>query len=89
MPYCVPIKDMKDTASFTELVKNSDHPVFVTKNGREEFVVMSTEVFEETTSDPKRNAFYAMIDRSLDDARNGRVMDAFEFAEKVKQRYGL
>ena len=49
MAYCVPIKDLKDTAAFARLVKKTEHPIFITKNGREEFVVMSTEVYRQET----------------------------------------
>ena len=33
MPVCVPIKDMRDTAKFSELVETTTGPVTVTKNG--------------------------------------------------------
>ena len=46
MPVCVPIKEMKNTASFTETVMEAQEPVFVTKNGREAIVSMSPEVYE-------------------------------------------
>ena len=61
MPYCVPIKDLKDTASFSKLVKEANHPVFVTKNGREEFVVMSTKVYEDEKYDNAKQKFYAYL----------------------------
>ena len=50
MAYCVPIKDLKDTAAFSRLVKKTEHPIFITKNGREEFVVMSTDVYHQEIS---------------------------------------
>ena len=36
MTVCVPIKDMKNTAEFTDTVRRSPEPVFVTENGREQ-----------------------------------------------------
>ena len=33
MPLCVPIKDLRNTAAFDEMVSNSPSPVIVTKNG--------------------------------------------------------
>ena len=32
MPVCVPVKDMRDTSRFAELVESSAGPVTVTKN---------------------------------------------------------
>lgn len=40
MPVCVPIKDMRDTAKFSELVESTPGPITVTKNGYSKFVVM-------------------------------------------------
>lgn len=46
MATCVPVRDMKDTAKFSETVRNADGPVTVTKNGRDEFVVMTSDAYE-------------------------------------------
>ena len=40
MPKCVPIKDIRDTAAFSELVEKSPEPITVTKNGYDQFVVI-------------------------------------------------
>ena len=87
MPYCVPIKDLKDTAAFSKMVKETDHPIFVTKNGREEFVVMNTEVYHNDNIDPARKRFYAYLERSQADAEAGRVVDAFEFLKQLEEEY--
>ena len=43
MTVCVPIKDLKNTATFSKLVESSPDPVIVTRNGRESFAVMTVE----------------------------------------------
>ena len=88
MPYCVPIKDLKDTSSFSKMVKEADHPIFVTKNGREEFVVMSTKIYEDKKTDSAKQKFYAYLKQSEDDIANGRYEDAFKFLEQLEQKYG-
>lgn len=88
MPYCVPIKDLKDTAAFAKMVKETDHPIFVTKNGREEFVVMSTAVYHHETTDPVKQSFYEMIERGEQDYREGRCKDAYEFLAELEAEYG-
>ena len=87
MSYCVPIKDLKDTASFAKMVKETEHPIFVTKNGKEEFVVMNTDVYQDKSIDPARQAFYSMMERSEQDYREGRYMDAFEFLKQMEEKY--
>lgn len=46
MPVCVPIKDMRDTAKFSELVETTAGPVTVTKNGYSKFVVLRSEDYD-------------------------------------------
>ena len=46
MPVCVPVKDMRDTSRFAELVESSAGPVTVTKNGYSKFVVMRSEEYD-------------------------------------------
>ena len=46
MAVCVPVRDMKDTAAFAKLVKESPEPITVTKNGYSEFVVMRSEDYD-------------------------------------------
>ena len=69
MPVCVPIKEMKNTASFTETVMEAQEPVFVTKNGREAIVSMSPEVYEGLLRDAARARLYDIVERGLDDVR--------------------
>ena len=42
----IPIKDLKNTAKISELCHTSDEPVFVTKNGYGDMVIMSMETYE-------------------------------------------
>ena len=46
MPTIIPIKDLKDTANVSELCHKENEPVYITKNGYGDMVIMSMEVFE-------------------------------------------
>lgn len=47
MPTCVPIKDMRDTSAFLELVDGeAPRPVIVTKNGHDRFVAISSAEYD-------------------------------------------
>lgn len=46
MPQIIPIKDLKDTAAVSELCHRVDEPVFITKNGYGDMVLMSIEISE-------------------------------------------
>lgn len=88
MPVCVPIKEMKNTASFTETVMEAQEPVFVTKNGREAIVSMSPEVYEGLLREAARARLYDIVERGLDDVRAGRVSDVKCVTANLRAAYG-
>ncbi len=44
MPKIIPIRDLKDTTAVSALCHATDEPIFVTKNGYNDIVMMSAEV---------------------------------------------
>ena len=48
MAQIIPIKDLKNTATISEMCKNTDEPIFVTKNGYGDMVLMNIEVYNRT-----------------------------------------
>lgn len=44
----VPIRDLRDTNVISERCKNSREPIFITKNGYGDMVLMSIETYERT-----------------------------------------
>lgn len=49
MPQIIPIKDLRDTTKISELCRTSGEPVYITKNGYGDMVIMSMSAFEEAT----------------------------------------
>ena len=47
MPRIIPIRDLKDTTAISQMCKESREPVFITKNGYGDMVIMSMEAYEE------------------------------------------
>lgn len=89
MTVCVPIKDLKNTAEFTETVRRAGGPVTVTKNGRSAFVSMTPEHYEALRLEAARAQLYRVIDRAEADIDAGRVTDARESQASLRERYGL
>lgn len=89
MPVCVPMKELKNTAEFTKTVQSAAAPVFVTKNGQEEFVSMSLEVYEALRLEGARMRLYEEVERAEDDIAAGRVTDAASSNAALRRRYGL
>ena len=47
MPRIIPIRDLKDTAAISQMCSESAEPIYITKNGEGDLVVMSIEAFEQ------------------------------------------
>lgn len=58
---CVPMKELKNTAEFTDTVQNAAGPVLVTKNGREAFVALSMSGYEALCAEAARAKLYQAI----------------------------
>ena len=46
MPMIMPIRDLRNTSTISELAHKSQEPIFITKNGYSDLVVMSAELYE-------------------------------------------
>ena len=46
----VPIRDLRDTTAISDACNNSREPIFITKNGYGDMVLMSMEVYERLTA---------------------------------------
>jgi PHD/YefM family antitoxin component YafN of YafNO toxin-antitoxin module len=86
MPTIVPIKELKDTAKISKLVQESSEPVFVTKNGYGDMVMMNMRVYEQAMM---FNSLYARLVEAEDDFADGKTVDAFESLDSIHAKYGL
>lgn len=50
MPRIIPIRDLKNTAAVSQMCSESKEPVYITKNGYGDMVIMSMEAYEERCS---------------------------------------
>ena len=46
MPRIVPLRDLKNTTAISTLCHENDEPIFVTKNGYGDMVLMSMETYD-------------------------------------------
>ena len=47
MPTIMPIRDLRKTSEISELAHKKNEPIFITKNGYSDLVVMSSELYEQ------------------------------------------
>ena len=49
MPQIIPIKDLKNTSEISDMCHKTEEPIYVTKNGYGDMVIMSLEAFEKNS----------------------------------------
>ena len=86
MPKIIPIKELKDTANISMMVRENAGPVYVTKNGYDDMVIMSTEEYDRLIYQLDILEKLAEGERAI---RRGETVDATESVEQIRRRYGL
>ena len=86
MPQIMPIKELRNTNDISDRCHAKREPIFITKNGYGDLVVMSMETYE------KANFFYNLYEKlSLAEAdlKAGRVSDVDDAVNDIRKKYGL
>lgn len=86
MPQIIPIKNLKNTSDISEMCHRSEEPIYVTKNGYGDMVIMSMEIYEATI---KKLAMYREIEVSEKQIEKGQVKETRTALQEMKARYGL
>lgn len=86
MPQIIPIKDLKNTSEISEMCHKTDEPIYVTKNGYGDMVIMSMELYESTM---RRIAMYRDIEISGKQIETGQVKDARTALRETREKYSL
>ncbi len=47
MPQIIPIRDLKNTSEISQMCQAANEPIFITKNGYGDMVIMSMKMYEE------------------------------------------
>lgn len=86
MPQIIPIKDLKNTSRISDLCHNSEEPIYITKNGYGDMVLMSMDVYEQNM---KQLNFYRELEISERQIQEGKTNDARKSLESIREQYGL
>ena len=76
MPQIVPISHLKNTSEISEMCHSAREPIFITKNGYGDMVLMSMENYER-------------MEESERQVEAGQTMNAREHLASVREKYGL
>ena len=86
MPHIIPIKELKNTSEISEICHSANEPIFITKNGYGDLVLMSMAVYEQMA---KKLELYQQLSISEQQIVEGKVSDAQEHLAQIKEKYGL
>jgi PHD/YefM family antitoxin component YafN of YafNO toxin-antitoxin module len=84
MPQIIPIRDLKDTSAISEKCRLSDAPIFITKNGYGNMVIMSIKRYEESLA---RLDVYAKLADAEQQVSNGLTKDASTSLKSLRAKF--
>ncbi len=87
MPHIRPITDLRNTNEISELCHAAKEPIFITKNGYGDLVVMSIEAYEELMENVRMDA---AIREAEEEVKNGgELLDAHEALSALRRKHRL
>lgn len=86
MPRIIPIRDLKDTAAISQMCRESKEPIYITKNGYGDMVLMSMEAYEEKMW---LLDVYAKLAEAETKIQGGKVTDARSALKELREKHGL
>lgn len=85
MPVIMPIKDLRNTSEISDMAHKIQEPIFITKNGYSDLVVMSSELYDKIV---KNNRIDQAIYESEKEMEAGGVSIGLDEAfEKLNKKY--
>ena len=85
MPQIRPITDLRNTTEISELCHARREPLFITKNGYGDLVVMSIEAYEEMIETARTD--HAIREAEKEYAADGVLLDAREALSSLRRKH--
>ena len=85
MPQIRPITDMRNTTEISNLCHAKREPIFITKNGYGDMVIMSMETYDELLETAATDAEITEAEAELADG--GKLYDAREELRALRKKY--
>ena len=89
MPQIVPISHLKNTSEISEMCHSTKEPIFITKNGYGDMVLMSMENYERMMKLSKVYKELEQLEESESQIEAGQTMNARKQLASMREKYGL
>ena len=86
MPRIIPIRDLKNTTGISQLCNESAEPVYITKNGYGDMVIMGMKAYEEKLY---MLEVYSRLAQAEEEIHKGKAIDDRKALKDLKAKYGL
>lgn len=84
MPRIIPIRDLKNTAAISQMCNESTEPIYVTKNGYGDMVLMSMKAYEEKLM---MLELYEKLAIAEEEVKNGKTKAGVAALQKLREKY--
>ena len=86
MPRIIPIKDLKNTSEISEMCQEATEPIYITKNGYGDMVIMSVKMYEEKLY---MLDVYNKLAAAEAQIAKGQVMDGDASIKNIREKYNV
>ncbi|MBQ7146525.1 MAG: type II toxin-antitoxin system Phd/YefM family antitoxin [Lachnospiraceae bacterium] len=86
MPKIIPIKDLKNTSQISELCHVAEEPVYITKNGYGDMVIMSLNLFEKMQKEIRE---WQEVEISEQQIQKSETKPAIEALAAMRRKHGV
>lgn len=86
MPKIIPIKELRNTNEISQMCKEAAEPIFITKNGYGDMVIMSMEMYEKQMI---MADVYTKLAAAEEQVKTGKVLDADDSLARIRKKYNV
>ena len=86
MPQIIPIKDLKNTGDISQMCHDATEPIYITKNGYGDMVIMSVRVYEDKLA---MLDIYDKLEAAEEQITRGEVHDAEAALSELRVKYNV
>ena len=86
MPRIIPIRDLKDISAISKMCSESSDPIYITKNGYDDMVIISMKAYEKKLW---LLDAYAKLAEAEAEFQNGKTVDARSTLKELRGKHGL
>ena len=86
MPHIIPIRDLKNTSAVSNMCRETKEPIFITKNGYGDMVIMSIERYQKMAY---LCEVYSRLEAAELQVAKGKTKDAMQSLKDIRDNYNV